>query len=275
MNVIGIGAAGCRIAEALSTYPQYKIFKIDVDISGKSCYTVPVLENAEEYDSYSYPKIKTFFKGIKGETLVVVGGAGKIALGCLRILQHIKKLPISIMYIKPDSTMLSQTQQLQERTVFGVLQEYTRSAVFEKIYLISNPILDQVVGGAPVIGYYDKLNEALVGTLHMINVFKNTEAALGKIEKAKETHRIVTFGVFAIEKNTEKLFFPLDKVRDKCYIYSINEEKMKTDTGLLQRIKNQINTKLDEDLSVGYALYSNQYEYDVGYVIARTPHVQL
>ena len=140
MNVIGIGAAGCRIAEALSTYPQYKIFKIDVDISGKSCYTVPVLENAEEYDSYSYPKIKTFFKGIKGETLVVVGGAGKIALGCLRILQHIKKLPISIMYIKPDSTMLSQTQQLQERTVFGVLQEYTRSAVFEKIYLISNLI---------------------------------------------------------------------------------------------------------------------------------------
>jgi hypothetical protein len=275
VNVIGIGAAGCRIAEALSTYPQYKIFKIDVDISGKSCYTVPVLENAEEYDSYSYPKIKTFFKGIKGETLVVVGGAGKIALGCLRILQHIKKLPISIMYIKPDSTMLSQTQQLQERTVFGVLQEYTRSAVFEKIYLISNPILDQVVGGAPVIGYYDKLNEALVGTLHMINVFKNTEAALGKIEKAKETHRIVTFGVFDIEKNTEKLFFPLDKVRDKCYIYSINEEKMKTDTGLLQRIKNQINTKLDEDLSVGYALYSNQYEYDVGYVIARTPHVQL
>lgn len=274
MNVIGLGAAGCRIADALGVYPQYEIYKIDVDISGKRCYTVPEFETAEAYEEHSFPKIKTFFKGITGECLFIVGGSGKISCASLKILENIKRLPISILYIQPDPTLLSERQKLQERTVFGVLQEYCRSGVFEKIILVSNTVLDEVVGGAPIIGYYDKLNEALVSTLHMINVFNNTEAVLGKIEKAKETHRIVTLGVFDIEKNTEKLFFSLDNARDKCYIYSINENKMKTDTGLFQRIKNQIQTKTQENLNIGYALYSSDYDYDVGYVIERSPYVQ-
>ena len=274
MNIIGVGAAGCRIADVFGDYPQYKIFKIDVDITGESCYNVPKFETAEEYEAHDYPKLKSFFKGAKGETLVVIGGGGKIACGTLKMLETIKKLPLSILYIQPDQSLLGETQRLQDRTVFGVLQEYARSAVFEKMYLVSNTVLDTVVGGAPIIGYYDKLNEALVGTLHMLNVFNNTEPALGKIEKAKETHRIVTFGVFDIEKNTEKLFFPLDNGRDKCYIYSINEDKLKTDTGLLQRIKNQIVSKAEENLNIGYALYSNNYDYDVGYILMRTPHIQ-
>jgi cell division GTPase FtsZ len=31
MNVIGLGQAGCNIADMLSEYPQYKIYKIDVE----------------------------------------------------------------------------------------------------------------------------------------------------------------------------------------------------------------------------------------------------
>ena len=77
MNVIGLGDAGCKIADCFSQYSQYKIFKINVDIEGKGCYNVPILETAEEYESYAYPKIKTFFKGLKGETLLIVGGSGK------------------------------------------------------------------------------------------------------------------------------------------------------------------------------------------------------
>ena len=62
MNIVGIGSAGCNIAEVFSQYPQYKIFKIDVDISGKGCYNIPKFEEVEQYESYDYPKIKSFFK---------------------------------------------------------------------------------------------------------------------------------------------------------------------------------------------------------------------
>ena len=75
MNVIGLGDAGCKIAECFSQYPQYKIFKINVDIEGKRCYNIPMFDKAEEYESYDYPKIKTFFKGLKGETIMVIGGS--------------------------------------------------------------------------------------------------------------------------------------------------------------------------------------------------------
>ena len=40
MNVIGLGQAGCNIADILSAYPQYKTYKIDVGVEGTRCYDV-------------------------------------------------------------------------------------------------------------------------------------------------------------------------------------------------------------------------------------------
>lgn len=274
MNVIGLGDAGCKIAECFAEYPQYKIFKINVDIEGKGCYNIPILETAEEYESYDYPKIRTFFKGIKGEVLFVIGGSGKISCGSLRILENLKKLPVSILYIQPDLEMLDDTQKMQEKLVRNVIQEYARSGIFEKVCLINNNALDSIVGGAPIIGYFDKLNEVLVPSLHMINFFSNNKAVSGNIPKAKNTHRIYTVGIFDTQKNEEKMFFSLDSSRNKCYIYGVSEEKLKTDKKLMNKIKKQIESKKEENLDISYAIYPTDYEYDVGYVIERTPIIQ-
>ena len=163
---------------------------------------------------------------------------------------------------------------MQDRVVFGVLQEYARSGVFDEIYLISNSSLDSVVGGAPIIGYHEKLNELFASTFHMINVFANTEPVIGKLDRPKETHRIVTIGLFDAKENKEKMFFPLDNTREKCYIYSINEEKLKTDSTLFKKLKEQIRSKISEDINIAYAVFSTDYEYDLGYVIERTPYPQ-
>jgi len=274
LNIIGLGAAGCGIADALSQYPQYKIFKIDVDIDGPRCYNIPTFDTAEEYENYNFPKLKAFFKGIGGKTFFIVGGSGKVSCTSLRILEKIKNLPISIVYIKPDYELLSKVQKMQDRVVFGVLQEYARSGVFDEICLVSNSSLDSVLGGAPIIGYYDKLNEVFASTFHMVNVFNNTKPVIGKIQKPKETHRITTIGIFDAKKNKEKMFFTLDNPRDKCYIYGVREEKLKTDINLFKKLKEQVKSKAEEDLNVTYAVFSTDYEYDVGYVIERTPNIQ-
>lgn len=275
MNIIGLGDAGCNIADAFNQYPQYKIFKINVDIEGKGCYNVLKCQTAEEYENVDLPKIKTFFKGTKGETLFIIGGSGKISCASLKILEHIRHLPISVLYIKPDMMLLNKVQKMRERLVFGVMQEYARSGVFEKMYIVSNTELDSVVGSAPIIGYHDKLNEVLVSTIHMINVFQNTKPVIGKIGKPKETHRILTIGLFDAEKNEEKMFFSLDKARERCYIYSINEDKLRTDSDLFNKLKKQVKSKTTEDLNITYAVYSTNYDYDLGYVIERTPNIQL
>jgi len=274
MNIIGLGDAGCKIAECFSQYPQYKIFKINVDIEEKNCYSVPKMKTAEEYESYAYPKIKSFLKGIKGETIFIIGGSGKISCGSLRIMENLKNLPLSVLYIQPDLSMLDNKQIMQERLVRNVLQEYARSGIFEKICLISNNCLDSIIEGAPVIGYYDALNEVLVPSLHMINFFSNNKPVAGAISDPKNTHRIYTVGLFDIEKNEEKMFFSLDNSRNKCYIYGISEEKLKTDKKLMKKIKHQIETNKEENLEVSYAIYSTDYEYDIGYVIERTPNIQ-
>jgi hypothetical protein len=274
MNVVGLGDAGCRIADCFSQYPEYKIFKINVDIDGKSCYTVPVLETAEEYENYDYPKIHDFLKSLKGDTLFVVGGSGKISCGSLRILENIKRLPVSILYIQPDIDMLDKAQKMREKVVRNVLQEYTRSGIFEKMCLISNTSLALIVDGAPIIGYNEALNEALVPSLHMINFFSNTRPVAGSLPKSKNTHRIYTVGIFDMENNEEKMFFSLDNSRHKCYIYGVSEEKLKTDKRLMNKIKKQIESKKGENLDISYAIYPTDYEHDIGYVIDRTPHIQ-
>ena len=50
MNVIGLGQAGCNVAEMLSNHPQYKVYKIDVGQEGKRCYNVEFLTGPEEYE---------------------------------------------------------------------------------------------------------------------------------------------------------------------------------------------------------------------------------
>jgi hypothetical protein len=108
----------------------------------------------------------------------------------------------------------------------------------------------------------------------MVNFFSNTKAVSGGIPKAKNTHRIYTVGIFDTQKNEEKMFFSLDKSRNKCYIYGVSEEKLKTDKKLMNKIKKQIESKKEENLDISYAIYPTDYEYDVGYVIERTPIIQ-
>ena len=66
MNVIGLGQAGCNIADMLSQHPQYKVYKVDIGLEGKRCYDVKPQKGPEEYEE-NVPSMKTFFRGIKGK----------------------------------------------------------------------------------------------------------------------------------------------------------------------------------------------------------------
>ena len=66
MNIIGLGAAGCRIADCFSKYPQYNIYKVDVGLKGDNCYSVPKCITAEEYESLlnASPKLRHLRSGL-------------------------------------------------------------------------------------------------------------------------------------------------------------------------------------------------------------------
>ena len=269
-TVIGLGSAGCNIADYFAQYPQYKVYKIDKGMYGKNCHFLPKYDTPEEYEAH-IGDLSTFFSGVSGDVLFVVGGSGCVSGATLRILEQLNYCNINVLYIEPDVDTLSGKRKLQERLTFYILQEYARSGLFERLFLISNPNLENVLGDVPIIGYNDKLNHLLVSTFHMINVYNNNEPIVKNYSNFKENTRISTIGISNLESENN-LFSSLDNTREVRYYYAINREKLETDGTLMRKITE--NVKNENNIDVSYGVYATDYADDYVYCIANTSMIQ-
>ena len=269
-TVIGLGSAGCNIADHFAQYPQYKVYKMDNGIYGKNCHFLPKYDTPEEYEAH-IGDLSSFFSGVIGDILFVVGGSGDVSGGALRVLEQLRHCKINVLYVEPDIGMLSGKKKLQERVTFYVLQEYARSGLFERIYLISNPQLESILGNVPIIGYNDKLNHLIVSTFHMINVYNNNEPVVKNYSEYKKNTRISTIGITNLE-NEKKLFFSLDGIREMRYYYAINMKRLETDGTLMRKITE--NVKQESEYDVSYGIYATDYADDYVYCVANASMIQ-
>ncbi len=273
--VIGLGSAGCNIADEFAKYPQYKTYKIDIGLK-KTKTTFP-LEEQKKIENYEekLPTLKYFFRGLRGEILFVVAGGGKVSSASLAILKHLKnKCKINVLYIKPSVGLLNQTQTMLERMAFGVFQEYARSGVFERLYIASNEEIEQILGGISIKDYYNKINQIIVSTLHMINVYRNNKSLTNTYGDLPVGARISTFGMINEEENEEKMFFSLDNVSDVVYYYAYNKNRLETDSNLMSDIKKNIEEAKAEDIRATYGIYETDYEQDYVYCLFHTSAIQ-
>jgi len=271
-TIIGLGAAGCNIADEFAKYSQYKIYKIDNGLDGlrqEGVYDMPWQDSVERYEERC-PDMTNFFKNVSGEVLFVVGGSGNISGAALSILQHLKHCDINVLYIRPEIELLSTLKSRHEWVTFNVLQEYARSGVFKRIYLISNPFLEKNIGGAPVVGYYDRLNNMIVSTMHMINVYNHNEPVNSTFSEPEDMCRISTIGLSDLEKNEKKWFFSLDNVEEMRYYYAINIEELENNSELFKTIRDQVKG----EKKAGYSIYSTNYEQNFVYTVSYTSEIQ-
>ena len=282
MNIIGLGAAGCNIADKFAQYPQYSVYKIDVGLKGlkkNGVYAMPEQESVEAYEK-NCPSFKNFFKNVSGETLFVLSGAGDISGAALRILETIKDCRIEILYVLPDIGLIGYTAATRNKVAYNILQEYARSGLFHRIYIVRNPCVQKVSGDTPVLKYYDKLNDTIVSTFHMINVFRFSRPVIDTFSKQIDSCRISTIGVFDDEKNEEKLFFSLENVRDLMYYYGIPRKKLEEDGNLFRKITNQIKEKTNTNekeyvqRKATFGIYQTDYEQNYSFVVASTSFIQ-
>ena len=276
-GVIGLGRAGCSIADQFSKYPQYETFKICAGArksKKKNTYTVLEQDSPENYEA-SCPPLKNFFKGVGGDILFAVDGSEFISAASLRVLEQLKHCRITILYIRPDLQFLSNAQRLSERTTRGVLQEYARSAVFERIYLIDVPLVAATLGDVPIKLYHERVYSMVASTLHMINVFSHSDVVIGTSHEPLDMARISTFGFVEPLSGKENLFFPLEFPREKSYYYAINGEKLQTDGTLLKKVKDQVLAGVHENLKTSYAVYETEYDDDYIYIMAHGSMVQV
>ena len=255
-------------------YPQYDVYRIDSDQrSGPKFRKIDECSTHEEYES-SFPDIGDFLAPASPPYLFVVGGSGAISGACLRVLEQLQSKDIYVLYVKSDTSLMSRTSQMQDKIVFQVLQQYARSDMFKRMFVVNNSNIENIYKDIPVVGYYDKLNEVIVGTIHMINVFNNTKSVVDTFSTPIETARITTFGMVDLESGEENLFYDLTSPREKLYYYSITKDRLKNEGSLLKKITNQVKEKLEDELKVSYGIYSSAYDHDYVYCVAHATLIQ-
>ncbi len=271
MNIIGLGRAGCHIAKCFENYDQYKTFCIDEeDKDYRNFIKVKSQISHEEYEK-KYKKLN--LESLEGETTLILSGSGKISGCVLRILEQIKHLPISVLYIKSDESKKSELYITRDRLVLGVLQEYARSNKLERMYLVSNKIVESVVGEVTIRNYWDEINKIVSSTYHMINVFKNTEPLLDSSVSLKDTIKITTFGVVNYKSGKEKIFYDLQNVRVKNYFYGINSKGLE-DKKILNKIRKFVEDRDQEKVDAGFSIYPTEYDDNYVYCLQHASFIQ-
>jgi len=267
-TVIGLGKAGCNIADKLSAYPQYQIKKIDVGLKKtKTTFGLKHQDGPELYEKSNMPKgINNFLEGVMPETLFITS-CGAVSGASLKILQKIhKKTKIMVMYVLPQKDDLVGEKLLQNNLLFNVFQEYARSGLLDRVFLVDNSKLSDIMGPVPILKFWDSMNHLIVTTYHMLNVFQNTRAVMTTQTKRIDTARISTFGLLDPENNQEKMFFELDIPREKSYYYGVPKKQLEEDPNLMEVIRKNLKCNIEhEKIKTTYSVHSTDYNELIAY----------
>jgi len=272
-TIIGLGSAGCNVAETFENKEEYLVKLIDHDIEGENCFSLEEQKTPEDYEK-NVPDLSNFFADVTKKVILVVGGSGKISGASLQILKQIKNAELNVLYIRPDRELLGSIGKLQENLTFNVFQEYARSGIFKNTFLVNNEDVAQIIGDVPILEFYNKINLVIHNSL--INYLKSElqNPLIDNSTPPKEISRIVTFGVYDLENDVERLFFPLDFIDDKCYNFAIKEDDLKSNGRLFKLIKDRMKQKLVGNTKVSYKIFSTNFEQNYCYVIAYSRKVQ-
>lgn len=276
-NILALGNAASNIVDSLSKYDTYSVYKINNSTQKeKNCYTIPEYDSAESYERLDVASKIKFLPKIKNEVTFFVCGASKSSALSLRILESLHKrgIKIKVVYFHPEIDFLSEEQNLQERVVRNVLQEYARSGLFQELTLVCNKTIENLLGEVSVLEYYDQINKAFCDTFHMIETFKNTKPVMSTFSRLRESCRIKTIGASTINCE-DKLFFPFNQEVELIYYYGINENKLREQSGLFRELTNNIKSKIDNEKKAYFGIYPTQYEHDYIYVEYFSPKIQL
>ena len=276
ISVIGLGNAASAIAEKFSDISNYNVYLMNDKISRSSKYKFRLKshEKPEDYEK-NIPNVKKFFKDVDEHVQFIIVGSSYSSNYSLGILEQIKDKRIDIFYIKPDIELLTGVPRLMETAVFGVLQEYARSGLFNTITFFSNLNLENILQNIPVKEYYDTLNNSIFSTIHYLNYFEHSEPEIGQVSKPAVVNRVRTVGMLDMKNLEEKWIFDLDTERELCYYMCINEKRLEEEGGLHRKLVNMLKEKPRNAFrKISYAIYETSLQQDFGFCVAHTNVIQ-
>ena len=227
-RVIGVGKIGCSVANHFADLPQYDVTLLNEENLG----TFSNMEECEKkVDVKKFSAIARRFR--KGEEVLIITDGADSLNGCLLLLgQKISKCKISFLHICPDLSFSTITEATNNKITLGVLQEMTRSGLFERFYVVSAEEIEKHVENVALNEIEDKTAELLFGMFSMLIYFDHTTPVRSNYESSKIAVRIGTVGYFD-ENREEHPLFDLGNIKERIYYYGIPEEDFNT-----QELKN-------------------------------------
>jgi hypothetical protein len=275
ISIIGLGNAASAIVEKFKDTPQYSVYTLNdkVGRTSKRKFKLKAYENPEEYEQ-NIPNVSKFFSDVSDRIQFFVVGGSYSSNYSLGILEQLSDKTIDVIYIKPDTELLTGYPVLIENTVFGVLQEYARSGVFNSMTIISNLELERGLGELPIKSYYESLNQFIFSAIHHVNYFTHAEPEIGQVSRPAEINRIRSLAGINLANLEEKWFFELDSPRELCYYLAIKTERLENEGGLHKRLVDMLKDKPRNAFrKISYAIYETPYN-DFGFCVAHTNVVQ-
>ncbi len=273
--IIGLGGTGCRLASAFKQYDQYAVYEISNTVNpSETALLLQEFEAPEDYEKPN-PELDEFLSSISGRVLLCLSGTSRASNTALYIMGQLRaRCKLSVLYVSPERALLGETKKMQERLVRNVLQQYARSAAIERVYMVSNEVMADITGDASVYDHFNNINEAIASTVHMINVLNNSDSVTDTYSPPHEAARISTFGVSDADTGQEKLFFPLESVREVRYYFAIPENDLREDTQLLKNVVKQVKKKITGRLKASYGIYRSVYNDKYVYLVCHSSAIQ-
>tara|TARA_B100000214_G_scaffold309688_1_gene241352 strand:+ start:598 stop:1458 length:861 start_codon:yes stop_codon:yes gene_type:complete len=264
-KVIGLGKLGCAIAEELTQYPEYRIYKIDAEIDERGSLALGTSQDMEGYErDFDSTAAEIYLRSIKPDDsiLLVVTGGDPISGCALKLLQCIKDANINVMYIAPDREMISEVQKRDDKICFNILQEYARSGVFNRLVLVRKPVVEKLMGDVSIQQYEKSISYFISYTIAMINYFEHTDSIVANKIAPVDWCRIGTYGVSSLEEENQdvNLLFPLEAISDIHFFYGVPSKDLDDDPTLMKKIKDHVKSFKNDTVSTSFSVYSTSFE---------------
>lgn len=265
MVLIGLGSAGIGVVQCFSD--AHKKILISENMFPSTC------KKEEDYEN-KCPKFKKELSFKEAECWFFVCGGNRCSSATLRLLETIKNKKINIVYICPDKDLCGPSVLRRHKVVYNVLQEYTRSGLFNTMCLVSNRQALRIIGDQPLNKIYSEINNTIANAIETVEWFKTQDPVMGSMHEPGTVSRICTISMGILKKVEENMLFLLDNPTETCYIYSISKTQLESNKNLISIIRDRISSDEERGIKSSFAVYESEHKQSFYYSIKFTHHIQ-
>ena len=263
MLIVGLGNSTLELCRSLSDEENFVcIMDSPTGLTEKEPQKIEESFNSECLNRHPVTTNKS------GECLLIIESSSLHSSVALRVIEELKKqsYKIRVLLLRNKENLITKSEKLLDRVVFGVLQQKARSNSIKDLILIDLEKLGSFISEKVTLLEYEKtLNEQIVSIVEMYLQILNKSPFYDSLSEPHQASRIMTLGYSDFQSGMDTTLYNLEYPRDVRYYYLLTKESMNT-PGILKKIRSQLNDKQKKNVDMSFGVYETPFEEDYVYL---------